>query len=87
MKFTKTIMSHQECYISGIYKCVNYDGWRAYFKPSGWSNWGMACERTNIGNSVKYSTLEQAQDACKRHHKQFGNHPGQFDRFAGIREA
>lgn len=81
MEFEKTIMCHQECFVSGVYKCINYSGWRAYFKPAGWKNWGMACEKKpHEEASKRFRTLKQAQRACGRHLKRFGATPQQFDR-------
>lgn len=80
MEFTKEIMFAQECFISGIYKCVKYDKWGAFFKPVGWVNWGNACERTQTDNSRKYKNLKAAQAACRRHLKKFGTSPKASDK-------
>ena len=79
MKFQKEIRQGMECYISGIYKCVKYGEWHAFFKPDGWPNWGNSCERTHIEKSKCYKTLKDAQAACKRHAKSFDN-PTDFDK-------
>lgn len=61
-------------WFSGPYKITYYEGhenenvivkpsYRAYFKPIGWKNWGMGCEKRNPA----YATLEQAKAACVRH--------------------
>lgn len=79
MKFVKTEMDLIECYISGIYKVVNYGGkWMAFFKPSGWPSWGNACAKTPAGNTMGFNTIKQAQRACDTHLKSFGDNPSQF---------
>lgn len=81
MEFKKKIMNHQVCYVSGIYKCIEYGGnWLAYFKPFGWKNWGNSCERNSKGNSVSYTSLKEAKEACERHLAKFGSNPEQNDR-------
>lgn len=81
MEFEKTIMQHQECFISGIYKIVKYGKWRAYFKPYGWKSWGNTCECTseNRHESKAYKSVKEAIAGCKRHAKKFGENPGEFD--------
>ena len=37
--------------------------YKAYFKPDGWLNFGMGCEKGN----PSYNTLENAQAACETH--------------------
>lgn len=70
LHFKKTIINCMPCYISGIYKCVNYGGeWFAFFIPKGWKTWGNSCEHnsTGIAKSQTYKTLAEAQAACSRH--------------------
>lgn len=61
-------------WFSGRYKITHYpriEGcetivkahYRAYFKPTGWTNWGMGCEAGN----PSYPSLTDAQRACARH--------------------
>lgn len=81
MKFEKRTIDHMECFVSGIYKCIQYGKkWYAYFKPEGWKNWGNACEYTSYEKSREYKTLKQAQKACERHLKRFGNKPQSNDK-------
>lgn len=83
MKFVKTEMNLTECYISdtNIYKCINRQGWRAYFKPTGWKSFGNTCEYTRgVHESKAYKTLKQAISACIRHAKTFGNNPNSGDK-------
>jgi hypothetical protein len=80
MEFKKKIINHQEIYISGIYKCVKYDKWYAYFKPVGWMNWGNSCERTPMDSSRSYNSLKGAQAACKRHKRRYPEDPQAFDK-------
>ena len=70
LHFKKTILNHMPCYISGIYKCVNYGGeWFAFFIPKGWECWGNSCEynSSGIAKSQTYKTLAEAKAACSRH--------------------
>lgn len=78
MEFLKTKSNHNECYISGRYKIVNYSGWRAYFKPHDWAMWGQACEKKHT-ESRKYKTVKAAEAGCRRHLKAFGEKPGMQD--------
>lgn len=61
-------------WFSGPYKITAYDAletkaflrkehFHAYYKPTGWKNWGMGCEKGN----PEYFTLEEAMAACQRH--------------------
>jgi hypothetical protein len=75
MEFKHEVMQYQDVWISGIYKCVKYGQWVAFFKPAGWPNWGNSCERTNFESSRKYKSLKGAMAACKRHARKFPNHP------------
>lgn len=73
------------------YKCVRYplskrkNKWRAYFKPTGWVNFGNACEHTGraitayVNESAAYKTLRKAQQACVRHKAMFGKCPRASD--------
>ena len=65
--------SGSDHWFSGRYKITYYEAYEteetiskakyaAYYKPTGWTNWGMCVESTKF-----YPTLEQAQAACERH--------------------
>ena len=85
MRFEKTIDLGSEVLINNQYKCVKYDEemknkWRAYFKPSGWVNFGNSCELNEYNNPKAYRLASHAKEACKRHYEKFGDNPNQWDR-------
>lgn len=66
--------SGSDHWFSGQYKITFYEAYEteevtrkarycAYYKPTGWVNWGMCVERS----PQHYPTLEAAQSACERH--------------------
>lgn len=66
--------SGSDHWVSGRYKITCYEAYEtedviskakyaAYYKPDGWTNWGMCVDR----KTTFYATLEQAQAACDAH--------------------
>jgi hypothetical protein len=73
MKFKKTLINYVPCHISGLYKCVNYGGhWFAFYKLRLSDPWGNSCYHTTMGNSERYKTLAEAQQACEKHNNEGG---------------
>jgi hypothetical protein len=67
MKFEFKKIPTGEAYFSGNYKVVKYgDHWFAFVKAELAKNWGMSCYHGKDG-SMRYSTKEEAMDACKKH--------------------
>lgn len=82
--------SGSDYWFSGIYKISKFDEivtgpyrrrafYRAYFKPKSWTMWGQSVDRT-VTPDVGYATLEEAQEACRKHAERFP-HPSENDRF------
>ena len=66
------------------YKVIRYgENWFAFFKPSGWANFGNSCAITRYnGKSVEYKSMREAMAACERHLAEFGDNPNMNDRIA-----
>jgi len=75
MEFKKTEIAGCECYIlNDTHKCVKYgEHWFAYFKPKGWKSFGNSC-RLELGESKKYTSLEDAKKECLTHLEKYGEY-------------